>query len=76
MAEEMNVGMLAPDELVFPRIGAPARFTAAGATAIRDGLSTGVGVATGDAPGDVGAAQRTAMRSIDVMSGFVLHRMC
>ena len=78
MAEEMNVDMLAPDELVFHGIGAPAGFAAAGAglptgaAAVRDGLPAGVGVAAGDAS----AAHRTAMRSIDVMSGFVLHRMC
>ena len=82
MTEEMNVDMLAPDELVFPRIGAPAGFAAAGAglpigaATVRDGLPAGVGVAARDAPRDAGAAQRTAMRSIDVMSGFVLHRMC
>jgi hypothetical protein len=57
MAEEMNVDMLAPDELVFPGIGAPAGFTAAraslptGAAAVGDGLPTGVGVAAGDALG-------------------------
>ena len=78
----MNVDMLAPDELVFHGIGAPAGFAGAGAglptraAAVRDGLPAGVGVAAGDAPRDAGAAQRTAMRSIDVMSGFVLHRMC
>jgi len=31
MAEEMNVDMLAPDELVFHRIAAPTRFAAVGA---------------------------------------------
>jgi len=31
MAEEMNVDMLAPNELVFPRIGAPTRFAVVGA---------------------------------------------
>ena len=82
MAEEMNVGMLAPDDLVFPEIGAPARFAAAraslpvGAAAVGDGLPAGVGVAARDAPRDAGAAQRTAMRSTYVMSGVVLHRMC
>jgi hypothetical protein len=33
-------------------------------------------VAAGDAAGAAGATQRTTMRWTDVMSGFILHRMC
>ncbi|XP_034580941.1 uncharacterized protein [Setaria viridis] len=65
MAEEMNADILAADELVFPggAVGADGD----------DGPVEADG-AVGVVPG--GAQQRPAMRWTDVMSGFILRRMC
>ncbi|XP_022685499.1 uncharacterized protein LOC111258473 [Setaria italica] len=65
MAEEMNAEILAADELVFPG-GAVGAVGADG----DDGPVGAVGVVPG------AAQQRPAMRWIDVMSGFILRRIC
>src|SRR5688572_28045646 len=65
MAEKMNAEILAVDELVFP-----GRAVGAVGTDGDDGPVGAVGVVPS------GAQQRPAMRWTDVMSGFILRRMC
>jgi hypothetical protein len=78
-AEDMNLNILAPDELVFPRLGVAvgAGLLARAGAATRAGLPARAGLPTwAVAPRAGGGAQRTAMRWTNVSSCFVVRYMC